>query len=85
MAEVERKRSLLERLDEDFVICAEGYVFELERRGSVQAGSFVPEVVLITWRKRSVSSEVYMKHVDSGKPALFSPGEPRLPISIHIY
>ena len=46
MAEVERKRSLLERLDKDFVICAEGYVFELERRGYLQAGSFVPEVVL---------------------------------------
>ena len=46
MAEVERKRSLLERLDDDFVICAEGYLFELERRGYVQAGSFVPEVVL---------------------------------------
>jgi len=28
------------------VICAEGYVFELERRGYLQAGAFVPEVVL---------------------------------------
>jgi betaine-homocysteine S-methyltransferase len=28
------------------VICAEGYLFELERRGYLQAGSFVPEVVL---------------------------------------
>jgi len=28
------------------VICGEGYVFELERRGYVQAGPFVPEVVL---------------------------------------
>ena len=28
------------------IICAEGYIFELERRGYVQAGSFVPEVVL---------------------------------------
>ena len=46
MAELERKRSLLERLHDDFVICAEGYLFELERRGYVQAGSFVPEVVI---------------------------------------
>jgi len=28
------------------VICAEGYLFEFERRGYLQAGSFVPEVVL---------------------------------------
>ena len=38
--------SLTERLDQGPVICAEGYVFELERRGYLQAGAFVPEVVL---------------------------------------
>jgi betaine-homocysteine S-methyltransferase len=38
--------SLLERLDQGPVICAEGYLFELERRGYLQAGAFVPEVVL---------------------------------------
>ena len=27
------------------MICAEGYVFELERRGYLQAGAFVPEVL----------------------------------------
>ena len=37
---------LKERLDKDAVICAEGYLFELERRGYLQAGAFVPEVVL---------------------------------------
>ncbi len=37
---------LMQRLDEGPVICAEGYLFELERRGYLQAGSFVPEVVL---------------------------------------
>jgi betaine-homocysteine S-methyltransferase len=37
---------LLERLAEGPVICAEGYLFELERRGYLQAGAFVPEVVL---------------------------------------
>ncbi|HZS89943.1 MAG TPA: homocysteine S-methyltransferase family protein [Chloroflexota bacterium] len=37
---------LLERLAEGSVICAEGYLFECERRGYVQAGAFVPEVVL---------------------------------------
>jgi betaine-homocysteine S-methyltransferase len=39
-------QGLLERLDKGAVICAEGYLFELERRGYVQAGPFVPEVVL---------------------------------------
>ena len=37
---------LEERLREGPVICAEGYLFELERRGYLQAGTFVPEVVL---------------------------------------
>jgi betaine-homocysteine S-methyltransferase len=37
---------LIERLARGPVICAEGYVFELERRGYLQAGSYVPEVVL---------------------------------------
>src|SRR5215208_1777861 len=38
--------SLLERLERDVVLCAEGYLFELERRGYVKSGPFVPEVVL---------------------------------------
>jgi len=37
---------LLDRLHAGPVICAEGYLFELERRGYLQAGAFVPEVVL---------------------------------------
>jgi betaine-homocysteine S-methyltransferase len=37
---------LLERLERGPVICAEGYLFEFERRGYLQAGAFVPEVVL---------------------------------------
>src|ERR671925_1029846 len=37
---------LMERLREGPVICAEGYLFEFERRGYLQAGAFVPEVVL---------------------------------------
>ena len=39
-------KSLGERLAAGPVICAEGYLFELERRGYVQAGAFVPEAVL---------------------------------------
>lgn len=37
---------LVARLDKGAVICAEGYLFELERRGYLQAGAFVPEVLL---------------------------------------
>jgi len=37
---------LLSRLREGIVLCAEGYVFELERRGYIQAPEFIPEAVL---------------------------------------
>src|SRR5690606_22768449 len=37
---------LTRRLDEGTVICAEGFLFELERRGYLTAGEFVPEVAL---------------------------------------
>ncbi len=37
---------LLELLGQRPVVCAEGYLFECERRGYLQAGAFVPEVVL---------------------------------------
>jgi betaine-homocysteine S-methyltransferase len=40
------KRTLRERLAAGPVLCAEGYLFELERRGYLQAGAYVPEVVL---------------------------------------
>ncbi|HYM58404.1 MAG TPA: homocysteine S-methyltransferase family protein [Solirubrobacteraceae bacterium] len=42
----EPRLGLLDRLERGPVICAEGYLFELERRGFLQAGAFVPEVVL---------------------------------------
>jgi len=41
-----KERGLLARLKEGPVVCAEGYVFELERRGYLQAGAFVPEVLI---------------------------------------
>ncbi|GAB3045596.1 homocysteine S-methyltransferase family protein [Virgibacillus ainsalahensis] len=40
------KRTLEDRLKDGTVIVGEGYLFELERRGYLQAGSFVPEVAL---------------------------------------
>jgi betaine-homocysteine S-methyltransferase len=39
-------RTLQQRLSDGVVVGAEGYVFELERRGYVKAGPFVPEVIL---------------------------------------
>ena len=46
MSEHPERLGLLERLEQGPVICAEGYLFEIERRGYLQAGAFVPEVVL---------------------------------------
>jgi len=40
------KRDLKARLDSEGVVCAEGYLFEMERRGYLASGAFVPEVVL---------------------------------------
>lgn len=41
-----KKLTLQERLDSDGVICAEGFLFEIERRGYMASGAFVPEVAL---------------------------------------
>src|SRR5437773_10253406 len=41
-----KKSGLLDRLAIGLVICAEGYLFEFERRGYLQAGAYVPEIVL---------------------------------------
>ena len=38
--------ALLKRFEKGPLICAEGFLFELERRGYLKAGPFVPEVVL---------------------------------------
>ena len=40
------KPSLRERLENGGVICAEGFLFEIERRGYMASGAFVPEVAL---------------------------------------
>ena len=41
-----KKRGLLKRLDSGPVICAEGFLFEIERRGYMTSGEFVPMVSL---------------------------------------
>jgi betaine-homocysteine S-methyltransferase len=56
-------RNLVERLDAGPVICAEGYLFECERRGYLQAGAFVPEVVL---DHPEVVTELHREFVHAG-------------------
>src|SRR5213082_4033329 len=58
-----RSPSLLERLAQGPVICAEGYLFECERRGYLQAGAFVPEVVL---EHPEVVSQLHREFVHAG-------------------
>ena len=45
-AKAKKPPGLLARLAAGPVICAEGYLFEFERRGYLQAGAYVPEIVL---------------------------------------
>lgn len=54
---------LLKRLAAGPVICAEGYVFELERRGYLQAGAFVPEVLT---EHPEVVEQLHMDFVHAG-------------------
>jgi betaine-homocysteine S-methyltransferase len=56
-------RGLLARLSEGAVVCAEGYVFELERRGYLQAGAFVPEVL---FEHPEVVEQLHMDFVHAG-------------------
>ena len=45
-SEMIKKRNLIERLNSGPVICAEGFLFEIERRGYMASGEFVPMVSL---------------------------------------
>ncbi|MDQ6884320.1 MAG: homocysteine S-methyltransferase family protein [Candidatus Dormibacteraeota bacterium] len=62
-AKANGKTGLMERLDKDAAICAEGYLFECERRGYLQAGAFVPEVVL---DHPEVVTELHKEFVHAG-------------------
>src|SRR5438094_13469 len=53
----------MQRLEAGPVICAEGYLFECERRGYLQAGAFVPEVVL---EHPEVVSQLHREFVHAG-------------------
>ena len=54
------RKGLRERLAEGPVICAEGYLFELERRGYLQAGAFVPEAVIDQTTGKELSDHLYV-------------------------
>src|SRR5258708_27001131 len=54
---------LMDRLGQGVVICAEGYLFECERRGYLQVGAFVPEVVL---DHPEVVAELHREFVHAG-------------------
>ena len=54
---------LLRMLANGPVVCAEGYLFECERRGYLQAGAFVPEVVL---EHPEVVEELHREFVHAG-------------------
>ena len=42
----DKKRGLIERLNQGPIICAEGFLFEIEKRGYMSSGEFVPMVSL---------------------------------------
>jgi len=56
-------KDLISRLNEGPVICAEGYLFAMERRGYLQAGAFVPEVVL---EHPEVVTQLHREFIRSG-------------------
>src|SRR5215467_11095605 len=58
-----RVPDLLHMLANGPVVCAEGYLFECERRGYLQAGAFVPEVVL---EHPEVVEELHREFVHAG-------------------
>ena len=58
-----KEPGLMARLEKGAVICAEGYVFELERRGYLQAGAFVPTVIT---EHPEVVEQLHMDFVRAG-------------------
>ena len=56
-------KNLIERLNKGPVLCAEGYLFAMERRGYLQAGAFVPEVVL---EHPEVVSQLHREFIRAG-------------------
>ena len=61
------KKDLITRLNEGPVLCAEGYLFAMERRGYLSAGSFVPEVVL---EHPGVVSQLHREFIRAGSDVI---------------
>jgi len=61
------KKDLISRLNEGPVLCAEGYLFAMERRGYLSAGSFVPEVVL---ENPEVVSQLHREFIRAGSDVI---------------
>jgi len=61
------KKDLITRLNEGPILCAEGYLFAMERRGYLSAGSFVPEVVL---ENPEVVSQLHREFIRSGSDVI---------------
>ena len=57
------EKDLISRLNKGPVLCAEGYLFAMERRGYLQAGAFVPEVVL---EHPEVVSQLHREFIRAG-------------------
>ena len=57
------EKNLIQRLNDGPVLCAEGYLFAMERRGYLQAGAFVPEVVL---EHPEVVSQLHREFIRAG-------------------
>ena len=57
------KKNLISRLNDGPVLCAEGYLFAMERRGYLSAGAFVPEVVL---EHPEVVTQLHREFIRSG-------------------
>ena len=56
-------KDLITRLNEGTVLCAEGYLFAMERRGYLSAGGFVPTVVL---EHPEVLSQLHREFIRAG-------------------
>ena len=56
-------KDLITRLNNGPVLCAEGYLFAMERRGYLSAGAFVPEVVL---EHPEVVSQLHREFIRAG-------------------
>ena len=60
-------KNLIEKLNAGPILCAEGYLFAMERRGYLQAGAFVPEVVL---EHPEVVSQLHREFIRAGSDVI---------------